>query len=280
MRTVAFDLETTGVGETDRILEFCFVELGPDLEPLAPPWSELVNPGVPVPAEAVAIHAITDEMVAGKLPLSAHAPRIQRLVQDALLIGHNVGFDIRFLDRELRAAGQAGLSPSHARVDTYDIERFVNGHSLGACFQRYTGTPLDGAHRSAADAVATVEVLRRQRIAHKGTLPDALDGLQPQRLFGEEPNRVRHWLDHGHRFYRDGQGTIRLAFGPHRHAAATSEPGFLKWMLTRDFADDAKAVARDLLALVEPGGRPPTAAPPAASPSPPAPRRPGGAAPA
>ena len=251
VRLVAFDLETTGTGDNDQIVEFCFVELGPDLEALSAPWTELVNPGRAIPAETVAIHGITTDMVASKPAFASHAPRIQALVQEATVIGHNVGFDIRFLDRELRAAGQAGLGPEHPRIDTCDIERFVNSHSLGASYQRYTGNALEDAHRSQADTLATVEVLRRQRIAHKASLPADLEGLRPERLFGRDPSRSRSWLDHGHKFFRDGQGTIRFAFGPHRNQAATAEPGFLKWMLQKDFADDAKQVARNVLAILE-----------------------------
>src|SRR5437867_3720852 len=63
---VAFDLETTGLDpERARIVEFCFIELDPELRELSR-WSELVHPRMPIPEETVRVHGITDGMVLGK----------------------------------------------------------------------------------------------------------------------------------------------------------------------------------------------------------------------
>jgi DNA polymerase III subunit epsilon len=218
VRLVAFDLETTGLdGERARIIEFCFIELDPDLQELGR-WTELVNPGMPIPADSVKVHGITDEMVRDRPAFRDYAARIQALVQDAVLVAHNHKFDLEILSRELARAGQPGLRPNHPCIDTQRVESFVNSHSLGETYKRYTGKEFDGAHRSAADTMACVEVLRRQRTVHAAKLPPDLEGLLVPNLDRRaRPDREeRNWLDHGRRFYADGKGTIRFGFGKYR----------------------------------------------------------------
>lgn len=280
MKLVAFDLETTGLEvERDRVLEFCFVELDEDLQPLGT-WSRLVDPGVAVSKEIEDLTGISTDMVRGQPPFASHAPRIQALVKDAVLVAHNHSFDVPFLHMELRRAGQAGLAPDHPCIDTLVIERHVNSHRLAEVYKRYVGQPFDGGHRSQADVLATVEVLRRQRQAHADRLPGAgatladLLATTVDRHFGGD-TRVRFWLDHGHRFYRDPQGTVRFGFGPHRgcpaiqvHPCTQGGTGhheeFLRWMLRRDFPEETKRTVEMLLRANAPR---PFSAPGAASPA-------------
>lgn len=263
MKVVAFDLETTGLEmERDRVLEFCFVELDENLDELGR-WSRLVDPGIPVSKEIEELTGISTAMVKGQLPFASHAARIQALVSGATLIAHNAAFDVPFLSMELQRAGQPGLSPDHPCIDTLVIERHVNSHKLLEVYRRYVGKPFDGGHRSEADALATVEVLRRQRAVHAPALPGpALGDLVTTKVdqhFGGE-KRVRHWLDHGHRFYRDAEGTVRFGFGPHRGCPAIQahdcvggfghHEEFLRWMLRRDFPEQTKATV-DMILLAK-----------------------------
>lgn len=249
MKLVAFDLETTGTDpQRDRILEFCFIELDAQFNELGR-WGRLVNPGMKIPEESIAIHGITDDMVADKAPFSSHAKRIHELVKDAVLIAHNHRFDVQFLHNELVASGQPGLAADHPCIDTLQIERNVNSHRLMACYERYMGRPFDGAHRSEADTVAMVEVLRKQVEVHKDVLPEGVQGLTTDALhqhFNPEAD-TRSWLDHGHRFYKDGDGVVRFGFGKHRDAPASDHTDYLLWMRDRDFPEDAKKVVNDVL---------------------------------
>lgn len=256
MKLAAFDLETTGLDpERSKIVEFCVIELDDELNEIGR-WSELVHPGMPIPEETVKVHGITDGMVMGKPTFRHFAPRLQALVQDATLVAHNHKFDLQILDRELRAAGEKGLAPNHPCIDTYQIESFVNSHSLGATYQRYTGKALDGAHRSAADTEATVEVLRRQRSKHLGTLPAQVDQLvvpNLQRLFRPESTE-KQWLDHGRKFYVDAKGTIRFGFGKYRDQPVMEQKDYLGWIRDKgDFPADVKALVSSWLGAAIPG---------------------------
>ena len=282
---LAFDLETTEL-DTDRarIIEFAFIEVDDALRELSR-WTELVDPGMPIPSDSQKVHGITDEAVRGKPAFAHFAARVQAYVQGAVLIAHNHQFDLQVLHNELRRAGQDGLRPNHPCIDTVMIERFVNSHGLGPTFKRYTGKELEGAHRSLADTEACLEVLRRQRAEHAAALPATLEGLEApnlQRHFRPE-SASKNWLDHGHRFYADGQGVIRFGFGKHRDKAALQEKDYLGWMRDKgEFPPDVKAMVVQWIGPSpfaprpppqqqslepkrqrEPGERPPQSRPPA-----------------
>ncbi len=254
---VAFDLETTGVRpDVDRIIEFCFIELDDDLQELSR-WTEFVNPGIPVPPEVVAVTHLTPadlEAIQKAPPFPHFAARIQALVQGATLIGHHAAeFDIPCLHHELVRAGQPGLQPNHPCVDTLQIERTVNSHNLGETYLRYTGKPMDGAHRSAADTLASVEVLRHQRERHKERLPASLEDLTAARLAKARGRQIQ-WLDFGRKFYADGEGNIRFGRWSKKHADKSvtqvqrEDPSYLSWMLEKgDFPADVKAILRNAM---------------------------------
>ncbi len=250
MRLFAFDLETTGLDQqADRIMEFCFIELTPELEPVGEPWSALVNPERSIPAKVQEITSITPEMVADKKPFAHHAARIQKLVEGATLIAHNHRFDVPFLHNELVRAGQPGLPVDQPCIDTATIERVVNSHRLEATYERYTGKKMDGAHRSQADTEATVEVLRHQISNHKDVLGEnPLELTQSKLAKIRDPEaQERTWLDHGHKFYRDADGVARFAFGKHRDEPVKDYEGFLNWMTSRDFPADTLACVQEFL---------------------------------
>ena len=244
---LAFDLETTGLDTgKDRIIEFCFISLTPDLR-VTGRFQSLVNPEMPIPPENSEIHGITDADVADLPPFSAHAKRIQELISQSTLIAHNGGFDMAVLNAELMRSGLPGLKPSHPLIGTLLIERYVNSHKLEAAFERYTGRAFTDAHRAEADTVATIEVLRGQRAKHTNLLPGEPHDLvtdQIKKLAGHE---LKEFLDHDRRFYRDTEGVVRFNFGQHRGDEVQKRRGYLEWMVRREFSDDTLQVVKTLL---------------------------------
>src|SRR5688500_20273897 len=79
-RPLAFlDLETTGLNpRVDRIVELAIVRVTPDGEVLE--RARRFNPGVPIPAEASAVHGITDADVAGEPSYSQTARSLLELL--------------------------------------------------------------------------------------------------------------------------------------------------------------------------------------------------------
>ena len=95
---IFLDTETTGNGPDDRLCQIAFKpEDGPAV-------CELFNPGKPISIDAMAIHHITEKMVADKLPFkeSDTYAKLQKLVSDInnVIVAHNAKFDMQMLDRE------------------------------------------------------------------------------------------------------------------------------------------------------------------------------------
>ena len=96
---VIFDLETTGFGRDDRIVEFGAVVM--DGNRVVEELHHLVNPGKPIPPATTAIHNITDDMV-------REAPRWREvgrecfdfLFQGLPIIAHNLSFDARMFAQQ------------------------------------------------------------------------------------------------------------------------------------------------------------------------------------
>jgi DNA polymerase III subunit epsilon len=237
---LAVDTETCALGGgRDRLVQFCAAELDGDLRELSR-WTQLVDPGRPIPAAATAIHGITDAMVAGQPPFAEVAPRLRSLIRpDTVFMAYNAGFDLGVLNLEFARAGVPAIPSSQPVLDPLQVERQVTSRSLGPTYERYTGRRLERAHTADADVAAMVEVLRRQRQVHADKLPPTLQELVHQPESRRRPRRTH--------LYTDGEGIVRLGFGKHLGRPAQEVPDYLAWMLEEDFPDRTKRRVRRLL---------------------------------
>ncbi len=140
MREILFDTETTGLDPRDghRLVEFAGVEL---LErvPTGKSLHFYLNPGRPMPAEAEAIHGLSDEFLADKPMFADKADELLEFLAGATLVAHNAPFDLRFLNFELERVGRPPLDGGLV-VDTLDLARKrLPGakHTLDALCQRF-----------------------------------------------------------------------------------------------------------------------------------------------
>src|SRR4029453_5251971 len=103
-RGVVMHAEPTGLdpGEA-RIAEFAAIRiLGGRLSDEM--FQSLVSPGVSIPPAATAIHHIDDAKVAGAPRFADVWPALVDFIGGAVVIGHNIGFDLAVLDRECKRA--------------------------------------------------------------------------------------------------------------------------------------------------------------------------------
>ncbi|MFI6476131.1 MULTISPECIES: 3'-5' exonuclease [unclassified Streptomyces] len=171
----AFDTETTGVDvEGDRIVSAALViQDGPDARPRSTRW--LVNPGIPVPAGATAVHGLTDEhlQLNGRWPAPVMEEVAKSLAEQCAagrpLVIMNAPFDLTLLDRELRRhraaslshyLGQNPLRVLDPRVLDKHLDRYRKGRRTLTDLCEHYGVTLEGAHDAAADALAALEVVR------------------------------------------------------------------------------------------------------------------------
>ncbi|MEY2972136.1 MAG: hypothetical protein RL738_977, partial [Bacteroidota bacterium] len=100
-----FDIESTGINVVhDRIVELCVLRVLPDGSETVKTWR--VNPGIPIPAGATAIHGISDADVADAPPFAGILSELVPMIQGSDLAGYNSNkFDIPMLAEELLRAG-------------------------------------------------------------------------------------------------------------------------------------------------------------------------------
>lgn len=249
---VSFDIESTGLDiAKDRIIDIAFIELDQDLNEMRR-FHTLVNPDVKIPEAAIAVHGITDEMVADAPKFKDIAARIQVLIGNRRLMAYNNRYDIPMLDRQLREAGQPGIPEEQYKdsVDVLLIEKVVNSHKLSENYRRRTGQDLDEAHHSLADTEATVAVARDQVLKDLKKLGvSSLDEVNMDMLRDliDPVPAGMEYLDSDRMFCRtDADRTIRFARGKNRGKPCEAEPGMLKWMLQKDFAHDTKKIAGEI----------------------------------
>jgi DNA polymerase-3 subunit epsilon len=156
MREIVIDTETTGLDPLDghRIVEIGAVELV-DGRPSGNTFHRYLCPERSVPADALAVHGLSAEFLADKPVFGAVADDFLAFVGHVPLVAHNAGFDIAFLNAELKAAGKPPIAP----------ERVVG--SLVLARRKHPG-----GHNALDDLCSRYGVDRSRRTQH-GALLDA-----------------------------------------------------------------------------------------------------------
>lgn len=169
-----FDKETTGVNvRVDRTVSWCAGLIAPGEIPRIE--AELINPGVPIPPEATAVHGITDEEV--KRRGNPPAESLGRLVSflanmvkaKVPIIGMNVAFDFSLLHWECRRHGLPTVEEVAGRplapvIDAYVLDKYAHPYRGGSrklvALAEHYGVRLDtaDAHDAVADAIASGHV--------------------------------------------------------------------------------------------------------------------------
>lgn len=214
-----FDTETTGTNtEIDRIVELAVVKLFPD--GTIKEARTLINPQMPIPLEASEVHGITDEMVKDAKPFSEVAVKLSAFMSDCDLAGHNISsFDIPLLSNEFNRCGIIFPSPDQKFLDTYKNECRINERTLSACYKRYTGKDLEGAHGALADTHACLDVLISQCEGEDITVDELAEAIAGSNV---------DWA--GKMKYNDA-GFPCWAFGKNFGKIIFDDADYLKWFI-------------------------------------------------
>ncbi len=140
MREIVFDTETTGLkfSNGDRLVEIGCVELVNRVE-TGRVFHAYFNPGRPMPAEAQAVHGLSDAFLADKPAFKTAIDDLLGFLEDSPLIAHNANFDFGFLNGELGQCGRDAISLTRM-VDTLTIARSRHPgakHTLDALCSRF-----------------------------------------------------------------------------------------------------------------------------------------------
>lgn len=152
-RFVVLDVETTGLGRADQIVEIGMVIISPDGRRMDE-WESLLRPSVPISPAAARVNSITQAMLQGAPTFVDALPDIARRIDGACIVAHNASFDTRMLRQDFSRHG-AELDPG-SPIDTYSATRKKLEEAL-----RHYGIRASGSHRAMADASATAELFLR-----------------------------------------------------------------------------------------------------------------------
>ncbi|MDE2314353.1 MAG: 3'-5' exonuclease [Elusimicrobia bacterium] len=159
---VFLDLEATGISPyQDRIVEIAFLKRFPDGREEF--FGSLVNPQQPIPKAAMAVHRITDEMVAQSPAFAQLAADAFKFLENCDLGGFGIlKYDVPLLSSEFSRAGYFFSTDGRRMVDALTIYHKMEPRTLEAAYRFYCGKTLESAHRAEADARASAEVFRAQ----------------------------------------------------------------------------------------------------------------------
>ena len=154
---VAIDIETTGLdNDREAITEIGAVKFkGNRVED---EWSSLINPNRHIPEFITGLTGIDDAMVREAPRLRDVAHELEAFVGDLPIVGHNVRFDLGFLQKQ-----QIPFSFNEV-IDTYELASILlpnaSRYNLGA-LGKQLGVALPATHRALDDARATHGVFNR-----------------------------------------------------------------------------------------------------------------------
>lgn len=239
-----FDIESTGVvPQRDRIVEIAVLKIMPDGS--SRNTVRRLNPQMPIPPGATAIHGITDADVADCPVFADIAEKLLHYLDDCDLAGYNIqGFDIPLLETEFKRVGLDLQTSKRKVIDAYTIFCKLYPRTLTAAYKFFCGKDLEGAHGAAADTAATWEVLLGELAKH----PELPRNTAELAEFAEisDPDAV----DKGRRFKWNGDEVV-VNFSKHSgrtlRELAENEPGFLRWIINSDFTDEVKQIAANAL---------------------------------
>lgn len=235
-----FDLETTGVDVvTDRIVQIAATKTsvsGKILEEI----NYLVNPGRPIPEEATEVHGITNEMIRDKPSFKQLSEELLKFFDGCYLAGHNVcRFDIPFLHESFARVGiKFKFNP--LVIDTFRMYSELTPRDLGSIYKKYTGEELEGAHDAMADTRGSLTIFNSM-------LDESFFESKSLEDIGALSYNKETVCDLAGKFVKNKDGVVVFNFGKNIGKPAVNDPGFLQWMLDKNFSSNTKSWVRKIL---------------------------------
>lgn len=239
---VFIDLETTGIDVVnDRIVEISALKIMPNGKQELK--TRRVNPTIPIPAEATAVHGISNDDVKDEPTFKEIAKSLAQFLEGCDMAGFNSNkFDFPLLAEEFLRADVDFDFRKRKFIDVQTIFHKMEKRTLEAAYKFYCNKDLMGAHSAEADAIATFEVLKSQL--------DRYPDLQNDIDFLAEFSTHKQNVDFAGRIVYDENGVEVFNFGKHKGKPVedvfTKEPSYYSWMMNGDFPLYTKKVLTNI----------------------------------
>ncbi|MHA0855395.1 ATP-dependent DNA helicase DinG [Paenibacillus sp. CMAA1364] len=159
MKFAVLDFETTGNQAADEIIQVGLAIIEDD-HSISQVYGSFVNPGIPIPSFITNLTGITNSDVEHAPSLEDMMMELVPLLDDIVLVGHNIAFDYNFLQNAL---DRCGYMPYAGRIlDTMDFLKIcfpsLTTYQLGLVSSHF-GILHERPHQADSDALATAHVL-------------------------------------------------------------------------------------------------------------------------
>ena len=160
LSAVVLDFETTGLdARSARAVQIGAVRISDGRIEEETKLDRLINPGIPIPRESIAIHGITDAAVKNAPRFAELLAEIEAFVGDAIIIGHTVAYDVTVMKREYELANRVWRQPRALNVPT--LARLaapsLAHHSIDHLCN-WLNVPKIGRHTALGDAETTARL--------------------------------------------------------------------------------------------------------------------------
>jgi len=228
---VFIDLETTGIDiVNDRIIEIAVLKVFPDgREELK---VRRINPTIPIPHEATAIHGITNADVQNEPTFKEVAKSLANFIGGSDFAGFNSNkFDFPLLAEEFLRAEVDFDMRKRKFIDVQTIFHKMEKRTLEAAYRFYCDKNLEDAHTAQADTMATYEVLKAQIERY----PDLSNNVDALSEFSSHNQNV----DFAGRIVYNDKGIEMFNFGKYKGVPVkdvfAKDPSYYSWMMQGDF---------------------------------------------
>lgn len=251
---IGLDLETTGVkpktsGIVELSLEIMTPSKLPSGEVMVKEYRTLINPLMPIPPDATAIHHITNAMV-------ADSPTFKQLADNLLLglvncdfIGYSVRFDLMQIAEEFSRAGKTWSYEGAKILDAYRMWQLVDGRTLSHAVDRWVKPLADADELADLDPTNAHGALWDTRMSSRIAASQLAQTKLPRDLQRLHDLCWPGWFDAEGKLRWNDQGELSIGFGEHNGKNLRHVPrGYLEWMCKKDFSDTVKTACRAALA--------------------------------
>lgn len=239
---VFFDLETTGIDVSkDRIVEISVLKVAPNGDETSK--TRRVNPEMPIPAAASAVHGIYDKDIENEPKFKEIAKSLAVFFEGCDIAGYNSNkFDIPMLAEEFLRAGVDIDLKRHNSVDVQTIFHKKEQRTLSAAYRFYCDKELEGAHTAEADTAATYHILMAQL--------DRYDDLENSVDFLSKYSTRDNCADFAGRIIYDDNGVEVFSFGKHKgrpvEQVFSEDLSYYSWIMNGDFPEYTKKVITNI----------------------------------